>query len=222
MDELFLADGYAILPGVFCDTEIACFQAEADRISDEAGSACVRNLCKKSSLFRDLSVGPRFASLLSEGFIPVRSILFDKTPQDNWPVSWHQDLTIAVAERIDTEGYGPWSMKEAVNHVQPPDGVLENMATIRIHLDDTPAENGALWVIPGSHRNGKIAPGEIASSNRSERVACECRPGDVLLMSPLILHASRRSEVPKRRRVLHFEYAKADILAEGLRWHEMA
>lgn len=51
---------------------------------------------------------------------PVRSIFFDKTPQSNWSVAWHQDPTIAVRDRGEVEGFGPWSVKEGIPHVQPP------------------------------------------------------------------------------------------------------
>jgi hypothetical protein len=211
--------GYGIIPSVFSAGEIADFRLEADRVAEAAGSACVRHLRARSPLFHDLATSPRLLALIPAGLIPVRSILFDKTPEENWPVAWHQDLTITVAEKVEAPGYGPWSFKDGSPHVQPPVQLLSNMATIRIHLDDTPAENGALMVAPGSHRSGRIPPGEIAAHTGSP-VTCGCGRGDVLLMSPLILHASRRSVFPQRRRVVHFEYAKEGDLAEGLRWYE--
>src|SRR2546425_7573030 len=30
---------------------------------------------------------------------PVRAIYFDKLPEANWPVAWHQDLTLALRAR---------------------------------------------------------------------------------------------------------------------------
>ena len=54
----------------------------------------------------------------------MRALFFDKTPGANWPVLWHQDLTIAVAEQHDLEGWGPWSTKADVPHVQPPVPIL--------------------------------------------------------------------------------------------------
>ena len=94
--------------------------------------------------------------ILGDDARPIRGILFDKRPEANWPVAWHQDTTIAVRERRDAPGYGPWSVKAGVPHVQPPASVLERMVTVRLHLDDCPAENGALRVIPRSHERGKL------------------------------------------------------------------
>jgi ectoine hydroxylase-related dioxygenase (phytanoyl-CoA dioxygenase family) len=43
--------------------------------------------------------------------------------------------------------------------------------------------------------------------------------GDVLLMRPLVIHASSAAETPQHRRVIHFDYANVG-LAEGLEWRE--
>jgi hypothetical protein len=51
------------------------------------------------------------AALLGKDCFAVRGILFNKTPDANWKVVWHQDRTIAVRERKDVALFGPWSMK---------------------------------------------------------------------------------------------------------------
>ena len=175
----------------------------------------------KSGVFSKLATSDRLLDLLPSNFIPVRSILFDKTPDENWPVAWHQDLTIAVKEKIAVKGYGPWSTKDGVTHVQPPAAILEKMLTIRIHLDDTPETNGALRVIAGSHLKGKIPTGETKLHTSEPEEICACEAGDALIMCPLILHASSRSEKPDRRRIIHFEYAPSDALDDGLVWYEI-
>ena len=216
----FETGGFEIIRGVFDATELDAMRAEADRVAEGAGSACVRHLRAKSVAFDELAVSERLSRILPKGLSPVRSILFDKTPNENWPVAWHQDLTIAVKEKVEVEGYGPWSIKDGSAHVQPPVELLKQMVTVRIHLDNTPQSNGALRVIPKSPEKGKIPSTEVLSHVDSSEVICECDPGDVLLMSPLLLHASRRSESPSRRRVIHFEYAPLNSLDERLSWHE--
>lgn len=217
---LFQTDGYEVHRNLFAGEEIEEFRLEADKVSRTAGSACVRHLRERSGLFRNLALSPRILRLIPESLAPVRSILFDKTPDENWPVPWHQDLTIAVAEEKNIPGYGPWSRKDGAVHVQPPATLLQRMATVRIHLDDTSSENGALRVVPGSHLFGKI-PSEAAAARVGDlTVTCECLPGDILVMSPLILHSSRKSLRPHRRRILHFEYARLEDLDSLLNWHE--
>src|SRR5215207_5208506 len=89
--------------------------------------------------------------------VPVRGILFDKSAGANWLVPWHQDLTIAARERFEAEGFSAWSMKDGIPHVQPPVTMLERMLTIRLHLDAADETNGALRIIPGTHRLGKLS-----------------------------------------------------------------
>jgi hypothetical protein len=148
----------------------------------------------------------------------VRGIYFDKSPDTNWLVSWHQDLTICVQEKKEAAGFGPWSMKEGTQHVQPPVALLENMLTIRLHLDDTDETNGALRVIPGSHRSGRLSSSQIQQiTANSQESMCIAPQGAALLMRPLILHASSRSTGTRRRRVIHLEYACTPLDA-GLEW----
>jgi hypothetical protein len=152
----------------------------------------------------------------------VRAIYFDKSPDTNWLVAWHQDLTLALRAQADAPGFGSWSIKDGIPHVQPPIELLERMLTIRLHLDDCDETNGALKVLPGSHRFGRL-PAERITELRAQHpeVICCASAGDALLMRPLLLHASSRSKSARHRRVLHIEYA-AFPLPAGLVWHEAA
>ena len=153
---------------------------------------------------------------------PVRAIFFDKSPQQNWLVPWHQDLTIAVNNKNDAPGFGPWSIKDGVHHVQPPAYILDQMLTVRLHLDDCDESNGALQVLPGSHRFGRLSPDEIQKWRNQATAALCCVPaGGALLMRPLLLHSSGRSQSKRHRRVLHIEYASFP-LPHGLEWYESA
>jgi len=87
--------------------------------------------------------------LFGKDFFVVKSIYFDKPEGSNWFVSYHQDLTISVDRRLDREGFGPWTVKQDQYAVQPPLNILQNNFTIRIHLDDTDENNGALRIIEG-------------------------------------------------------------------------
>ena len=94
------------------------------------------------------------------------------------------------------------------------------MTTLRLHLDNTPASNGALRIIPGSHKHGKLTSDEREALVQKQAVDCECAAGDVLLMKPLVLHSSRRATKPSHRRVIHIEYAIRPTLHRNLNWAE--
>jgi ectoine hydroxylase-related dioxygenase (phytanoyl-CoA dioxygenase family) len=173
------------------------------QVTQLAASSCIRQLVEP---------------VLGESAFAVRGTLFDKTPDANWRVPWHQDLSIAVQERVDADGCGPWSVKAGVVHVQPPVAVLEAMLAIRIHLDDCNEENGPLRVIPGSHNRGRLTAEQIrAIPLASPSISCPVRSGGALLMRPLLLHASSASRSPNHRRVIHIDFASTPLPA-GLKW----
>jgi len=104
-------------------------------------------------------------------------------------------------------------------HVQPPAEILEQMISVRLHLDPCPAINGALRGIPGSHRSDKLSAAEIEELTTRQAVICEAPLGSALLMRPLLLHASSPSTSPHHRRVIHLDYAAVELPC-GLEWRE--
>ena len=149
---------------------------------------------------------------------PVRVLLFDKTPASNWAVSWHQDRTIAVRQRADVEGYGPWSVKGGVIHVEPPVAILQDMLTLRVFIDDCDEDNGPLEIIVGSHRHGRLLESDLGDAvDRGAVFVGRGSAGDVLVMKMLAVHGSKRAVSPSHRRVLHVDYATIDLPA-SLEW----
>jgi hypothetical protein len=186
--------------------------------ADEAGVRIHGNARLKRLLDRELPIGSIAASSLGERSRPVRAILFNKTPKANWSLGWHQDRTIAVHQQRDVPGFGPWTVKAGMNHVEPPFELLARMVTLRVHLDDVDAQNAPLLVAPGSHRIGRVREADIDQVvRRCGTVACLAAAGDVWLYSTTILHASEAARAPKARRVLQVDYAAEDLL-EGLEW----
>lgn len=215
--------GFDIVAGALPSEWVASLRDEAACLA-RAEPGCVqgvRDLMSKSALVRKLLCQLFLRALVAAGHGCVRGILFDKTPGANWLVAWHQDLTIAVAKQQEVSGYGPWSVKHGVPHVQPPAELLACMITLRLHLDETHKGNGALRVIPGSHREGKLDAEAVAKWRFAQaEVVCEASPGDVLRMRPLLLHASSKAVHPGHRRVIHLEFASRSLLPKELRWHE--
>ncbi|MGN6279077.1 MAG: phytanoyl-CoA dioxygenase family protein [Sphingomonas sp.] len=149
---------------------------------------------------------------------PVRAIFFDKTPETNWALGWHQDRTIAVKAKHVLPGFEVWTNKAGLCHVEPPFSLIERMLTVRIHLDDVDAENAPLLIAPGSHRLGRIAEPEIgAAVARCGTYACIATRGDIWMYATPILHTSARSRSNRHRRVLQLDYS-SDDLPQPLEW----
>lgn len=220
-----LADhGYAIAEPVLAAEEVEALRASLCEISPGGRRGGLRDVLTRVPAVHRCASEPRILGLaeavLGGGARPVKGIVFDKTPAANWKVPWHQDLTICVQRRIDVDGFGPWSVKEGILHVQPPAEVLAQILALRIHLDDTGPDDGALRVLPGTHRSGRLGEAEIERLRiEVPEVVCSVRAGGVMLMRPLLLHASSPCRRPAHRRVLHIEYC-AISLPDGLAWRE--
>lgn len=213
--------GFAVIPRVIALAE----QRELLSTLGPVSGAGRRGLLALPAVSK-LARSPRLLDLVrshlpSEPF-PVRAIYFDKSSDSNWLVPWHQDLTLALRARAEVSGFGPWSTKDGIPHVQPPVELLQQMLTVRLHLDDADESNGALRVLPGSHCLGRLSSERVQElRNQQSDFLCAVSAGDALLMRPLLLHASSRSTSTRHRRVLHIEYA-AFTLPDELDWHEAA
>ncbi len=223
-------DGFQIIQSLVADDECNRLVAELSPLFEKQTTISknriggLRNLLRTNQLVSSFSKSPTVTGLLKQvaccEVFPVRAIFFDKTPDANWLVPWHQDLAITVVEKIETPGFTGWSLKDGTQHVHPPEEILAGMITLRLHLDDCDANNGALKVIAGSHHLGKISAGEISRrTSASAQTICEVSKGGALLMRPLLLHASSPAESPRHRRVLHLEYA-TQKLPNGLKWYD--
>jgi ectoine hydroxylase-related dioxygenase (phytanoyl-CoA dioxygenase family) len=164
---------------------------------------------------------PRLIDIASQWLdttaIPFKATLFEKSPDANWLVAWHQDTALPMSERRDAVGWGPWSDKSGVTYAHAPSRVLERVVALRLHLDDSTADNGPLRVLPGTHTLGVLTDAQIHElSLRVTPVSCALPAGGIVVMRPLIIHASSKINGPSARRVLHLEYAASLALESGL------
>lgn len=185
---------------------------------DEAGVRLHSIKALEPLLASDGCIGGIAATVLGAASRPVRAILFNKSPEANWSLAWHQDRTISVKEKRDAPGFGPWTVKSGMVHVAPPFDLLTRMVTLRAHLDDVPATNAPLLVAPGSHNYGRIAVNDVDEVvSLCGIVTCMAQAGDVWLYATPILHASEAALAPTSRKVLQVDFAAED-LPYGLEW----
>lgn len=213
----FEQHGYAIVTDAVPQQLLDDLDTALD--ADRAGTRNLLNIHTVQQLAQSESMRRLVEPILGTDAFAVRAILFNKLPGANWKVTWHQDCVIAVRERKDVPGWGPWSVKDGVLHVRPPAEVLARMLAVRVHLDDCGEQNGPLRVIPWSHSHGLLSNADIVTWEKQGAVTCAVRRGDAILMRPLLLHASSPATAPTNRRVIHIEFA-AEELPNGVEWHE--
>lgn len=224
-----LENGFSVVDNIYSNDEVQCILTainEADSSKETFRKTndlfAIRQFLKEIPSTIDLIFTNKLKVMIKEimgdHFFAVKSIYFDKPEASNWYVSYHQDLTISVDKKIDVIGFGPWTNKQNQFAVQPPIEFLENITTIRIHLDDTDENNGALRVVPKSHLKKIYRPETINWEHETE-TTCSVKRGGVMLMKPLILHSSSRTTNGKKRRVIHIEFSSQELPAE-LNWSE--
>lgn len=221
--------GFSVISDVYSDKEVKAILSvisnvdttkETFRKSDDlfAIRQFLKEIPEATALIFNNGLKNIIDQLFGKGYFLVKSIYFDKPENSNWFVSYHQDLTISVDQKIEIEGFGPYTNKHNQFAVQPPLNILENSFTIRIHLDDTNEENGALKVIPDSHSKGIYRPENIDWKVEKE-VSCNVAKGGIMIMKPLLLHSSNRTTNNQKRRVIHLEFSN-QVLPTELHWSE--
>jgi ectoine hydroxylase-related dioxygenase (phytanoyl-CoA dioxygenase family) len=214
--------GHAVADIALTDHQCEYIAASLPAVMDSRRGG-VRNLITHPTVVALLSherLGRYIWSVVGRDLVAVKATLFDKTAESNWRAQWHQDRSIAVKERLDVAGFGPWTTKAGLLHADAPGEVLAQMLAIRIHLDACGPENGPLRVIPGSHRVGKLTEDQLAELVAGNAGAELHVPrGALLLMRPLLVHSSPAARSPAHRRVLHIEFAPSEAISP-LKWHE--
>jgi ectoine hydroxylase-related dioxygenase (phytanoyl-CoA dioxygenase family) len=124
-----------------------------------------------------------------------------------------------VQDRRDVPGFGPWTTKDGVAHVQPPVEILRTMLAVRLHLDTSGPDNGPLRVLAGTHGSGRLGATEITAASKARAVTCVVPQGGALVLRPLLLHASSACQEARPRRVIHLEFAVSGLPA-GLEWQD--
>jgi ectoine hydroxylase-related dioxygenase (phytanoyl-CoA dioxygenase family) len=215
------AQGFTIVEAVLGGTEVAELSRTLETSDLDRSRAGARHLMNRPAVSA-VAADPRMVAIarwfLGETAIPYKATLFDKSPARNWLVAWHQDTALPLSERREIPEWGPWSTKAGVTYALAPASALAQVVALRLHLDDSRADNGPLRVLPGTHTLGLLTESDIARlTTEISAVDCTVPTGGVIAMRPLIVHASSKADSDLPRRVLHVEYARSLDLGDGLK-----
>jgi len=153
------------------------------------------------------------STLLGGAAFPVDAIYFDKNTRANWAVPGHQDRVMPVLnERGEAH-----RVKEGIAYAELDQVTLARLLALRLHFDATDARRGALAVVPGSHRSGRLTDVQVGEVSWQSYVPCRAEAGDIMALRPLLLHRSSPFQGDGQRRVLHVVYA-THAPAAPFRW----
>jgi ectoine hydroxylase-related dioxygenase (phytanoyl-CoA dioxygenase family) len=212
--------GFSVIPGIFKEDRVTLLAenlATANLRRSRAGVRHALGNAEVSSLANDSRLATIARSILGASAYPFRATMFEKTTEANWLVVWHQDTALPLRCRQETPGWGPWSVKEGVIYAHAPASALSQVLALRIHLDDSTSQNGPLRVLPATHTLGVLSDDAIHKlAEDIAPVECCVPRGGIVVMKPLVVHSSSKSQSDCARRVLHIEYAANTAMAGGL------
>ncbi len=217
--------GYAVLNSVYSLRELKKINHSLKKYfkqNPKNTSFYIRSLFKVHSEITPLILTDsilRIVQTINPNAFLTKAMFLKKENTSNWHVTWHQDLTINVTEKIEIEGFTGWSKKEDFYSVLPSDEISKDRFTIRIHLDETTHKNGALETIPGSHKSVHSTETLENITKNSVGTVCDVKERGVMLMHPLIIHRSKLASNNKKRRVIHLEFSTSE-LPHGLEYSE--
>lgn len=214
----FFDAGFFVLKGVFRPEEVGEIGAALDRITNVARTVTSTSVIQGTQFVVE---GSRIDRVVWAGAIepvllrysedsrvltPVSELLgtgemdqlicqfHPKLPGDQVKFDWHQDAShrrYGTPEWTDVNGKGSY---------------VQTLTAI----DRVTLENGPVYFIPGSGRNGYIdlvkTPAE-GIFDLSQAVPCLMEPGDVAFFGPYVVHGSKENNSPLPRRVFINGYA---------------
>jgi|GEM_PF-179505 len=212
--------GFRIIENVILHNECEGIIQTLANLKNKHTRAGARHLMSVP-LIADLANDERLLAIarqeLGKEAFPFRATLFAKSGKANWLVVWHQDTALPLRFHHEETGWTSWSKKENIWYARARDWALSRVVALRLHLDPSTEENGSLRVVSSSHTLGVLEDDEIKRVvNTRGFVECHVGKGGVLVMRPLLLHASSKAKTDVPRRVLHIEYADSLRLAPNI------
>jgi hypothetical protein len=204
----FAQDGYLhTLPPVYSSSEMAELNSGLDNLlallRPGETSKEIREWHETSRYLYDICMNgvilDYVEDLLGPNFFLWGSNFFIKEPHSLSTVGWHQDAY-----------YWPLDPHESL--------------TVWLAFDDSTTENGAMTVIPGSHRGGLLK--HVRPDKTSSVLQLECEPGQfseegslqatlragqVSIHDDKLVHGSPGNPSPMRRAGLTIRYSKTNV-----------
>jgi ectoine hydroxylase-related dioxygenase (phytanoyl-CoA dioxygenase family) len=193
-------DGYAALPGVLSDGQVAAISArlaelltaEGDRagleVHQEGGTDRLADLVNKGSVFEPCFTDPRVLACVA--YVLGEFKLSSLNSRAALPGRGHQDLHPDWGSPVEAGGY------QVCNSIWL--------------LDDFSVSNGATRVVPGTHRSGTLPRQAMPDPTAAhpDEVLITGRAGTVVVFNSHLWHGGTENRSGRQRRALHSYFTR--------------
>ncbi|MBM3458241.1 MAG: phytanoyl-CoA dioxygenase family protein [Armatimonadetes bacterium] len=199
------AAGYLVLPGVLSPARLEALRTRVAELFAEEGEAA-------GAEFRREPEAGRLANLVDKGALFLELILTPSVlpwvEQVLGPGFKLSSLNARVAQPFQTRGQPLHADMGSV-----PDAQGSWVCNTVWLLDDFTGENGALRVVPGSHRWGRLPQDVLADpiASHPDEVLLTGAAGSVFVMNAHTWHAGTANRTSVPRRAIHAFYCRRDM-----------
>lgn len=196
MQQKFKQNGFIYLKNVFSQAEI--MQLEAD-LKEAAATKSGKDVLDKGNLkFHALLMhrSEKIRAFISQA--KIIDLLVSLAGPDIW-VRWDQ-----AVEKQPGAGTFPWHQDNQYSYLK------DQHFQFWISMTSMTADNGGLWVVPGSHKGllkfEKDDSHVVYKGNTDNKVFISAEPGDVVIFSSFLLHSTTPNITQKSRWAYVVEY----------------
>jgi ectoine hydroxylase-related dioxygenase (phytanoyl-CoA dioxygenase family) len=198
-------DGFVALPDFMSADLLAEVRARVDELFEEEGEAA-------GSEFKQEAGSRRLANLVAKGEVFER-IVTDRTILALMSEVLGPELKLSS---LNVRSADPLSGGLQPLHVDGgflPDGGGYCVCNSVWMLDDFTASNGALRVVPGSHKSGRLPQDVLADplAPHPDELLVTGSAGTVVVMNAHLWHGGTRNSTERPRRAMHGYYTRRDL-----------
>lgn len=192
--------GYTIIPAQVDGEQIAALGAAADRALDKVSRLMASGV---QPAHTQINAHVRSARCFYTWDASCRRLLGHPTVHAlgqavlKQPRLWEMTVLEALPMPQDAE-LGPFGWHRDFSAVAE-DGLQQAYLWVFTCLTDVTADNGATWVVPGSHRNPALRP--PSADGGDEAVQLTARAGDIVAINPAMLHRVGENRTAAGRRL---------------------
>jgi hypothetical protein len=204
--------GYTIIPWQVPPDQIAVLNAAADRALDRSSQALASGRKVRHTQFNPYV---RSARCFYTWDAASRRLLGHATIQSlgklvlGTPRLWEMSVLEALPMPEDAD-LGPFDWHRDFS-AAPQDGMQQSYLWVFTCLTDVTADNGATWVVPGSHRDASLLPpGRNGEAGRAEAVQLTAKAGDIVVITPVMLHRVGANRTHSGRRLALVGLCRSD------------